>query len=59
MVALRTLFYSYVWTHSKLRTTPAMQAEIAAAFTSFETVSAWIDVARAPKARGPYKQRVA
>jgi hypothetical protein len=59
VVALCALFYSYARTHSKFRMTPAMQAEIAATFTSFVEVLARIDVARAPKLRGPYEQRVA
>jgi len=64
MVALYTLFYNFILTHSKLKMTPAMQAGIASTFMSFDDVIARID-ADAPKAalgkrgpRGPYKKRV-
>jgi IS1 family transposase len=57
MVALYTLFYNFIRTHSKLRMTPAMQAGIATTFLSFEDVLARIDAAQIPKARGPYKKR--
>jgi len=59
MVALYTLFYNFIRTHSKLRMTPAMQAGIATTFMSFEDVIARIDAAQAPKVRGPYKKRAA
>jgi len=57
MVALYTLFYNFIRTHSKLRMTPAMAAGIATTFLSFEDVLARVDAAQAPKARGPYKKR--
>ena len=57
MVALYTLFYNFIRTHSKLRMTPAMQAGIATTFMSFEDVIARIDAAQTPKVRGPYKKR--
>jgi len=59
MVALYTLFYRFVRTHSKLRITPAMQAEIATTFTRLEAMAARSDAAQAPRVRGRYKQRVA
>jgi IS1 family transposase len=60
MVALYTLFYNFIRTHSKLKMTPAMQAGIASTFMSFEDVIARIDAANAPPAkRGPYKKRAA
>ena len=54
MVALYTLFYNFIRTHSKLRMTPAMQAGIASTFLSFhDDVLARIDAAQAPaKVRG-------
>ncbi len=60
MVALYTLFYNFIRTHSKLRMTPAMAAGIAPTFLSFDDVLARIDAAnpapvRGP--RGPYKKR--
>jgi IS1 family transposase len=58
MVALYTLYYNFIRTHSKLRMTPAMQAGIATTFMSFEDVLARVDAAHAPKVRGPYKKRV-
>jgi IS1 family transposase len=58
MVALYTLFYNFIRTHSKLRMTPAMQAGIATTFLSFEDVIARIDAANpVPAKRGPYKKR--
>jgi IS1 family transposase len=57
MVALYTLFYNFIRTHSKLKMTPAMQAGIAKTFMRFEEVLARIDAANPPKARGPYKPR--
>jgi IS1 family transposase len=59
MVALYTLFYNFIRTHSKLKMTPAMQAGIADTFLSFDDVLARIDAASAPKARGSYKPRAA
>jgi hypothetical protein len=59
MVALYTLFYNFIRTHSKLKMTPAMQAGIASTFMTFEAVLARIDAANAPKKRGPYKKRAA
>ncbi len=63
MVALYTLFYNFIRTHSKLKMTPAMQAGIASTFLTFEDVIARMD-ADAPKPalgkrgpRGPYKPR--
>jgi len=65
MVALYTLFYNFIRTHSKLKMTPAMQAGIASTFLTFEDVIARMD-ADAPKPalgkrgpRGPYKPRAA
>lgn len=57
MVALYTLFYNFIRTHSKLRMTPAMAAGIADTFMGFETVLERIDAKQAPKARGPYRKR--
>lgn len=57
MVALYTLFYNFIRTHSKLRMTPAMAAGIAETFLGFEDVLARIDAKQVPKARGPYKPR--
>jgi IS1 family transposase len=57
MVALYTLFYNFIRTHSKLKMTPAMAAGIASTFMSFDDVLARIDAAQTPKARGPYKKR--
>jgi IS1 family transposase len=60
MVALYTLFYNFIRTHSKLKMTPAMQAGIATTFMNFGDVIARIDAAApAPKPRGPYKPRAA
>jgi hypothetical protein len=63
MVALYTLFYNFIRTHSKLKMTPAMQAGIASTFLTFEDVIARVD-ADAPKPalgkrgpRGTYKKR--
>jgi IS1 family transposase len=58
MVALYTFFYNFIRTHSKLKMTPAMQAGIAATFSTFEDVVAGVDAAApAPRARGPYRPR--
>lgn len=57
MVALYTLFYNFIRTHSKLRMSPAMAAGIADTFLGFEDVLARIDAKQAPKPRGPYKPR--
>ncbi len=57
MVALYTLFYNFIRTHSKLRMSPAMAAGIADTFMSFEDVLARIDAKQVPKKRGPYKKR--
>ena len=58
MVALYTLFYNFIRTHSKFKMTPAMQAGIADTFMSFDDVLARIDAANVPaKVRGPYKKR--
>jgi len=59
MVALYTLFYNFIRTHSKLRMTPAMQAGIASTFLTFEDVIARIDAAQPPAKRGPYKKKEA
>ncbi len=59
MVALYTLFYNFIRTHSKLRMTAAMQAGIATTFMSFADVMERIDAAQLPKKRGPYKKRAA
>ena len=58
MVALYTMFYNFIRTHSKLRMTPAMQAGIVDTFMGFEAILERIDAAQAPKPRGPYKKRV-
>ena len=58
MVALYTLFYNFIRTHSKLRMSPAMAAGIADTFLGFEDVLARIDAKQAPKPRGPYRKRV-
>ena len=59
MVALYTLFYNFIRTHSKLKMTPAMEAGIASAFMTFDDVIARIDAANpVPAKRGPYKKRV-
>jgi hypothetical protein len=57
MVALYTLFYNFIRTHSKLRMSPAMAAGIADTFLGFEDVLARIDAKQTPKPRGPYKPR--
>jgi len=57
MVALYTLFYNFIRTHSKLRMSPAMAAGIAETFLGFEDVIARIDAKQAPKPRGPYKKK--
>jgi IS1 family transposase len=65
MVALYTLFYNFIRTHSKLKMTPAMQAGIARTFLTFEDVIARVDAdgptpalgKRGP--RGAYKPRAA
>jgi IS1 family transposase len=57
MVALYTLFYNFIRTHSKLKMTPAMQAGIASTFMTFEDVLARVDAANPSKPRGPYKKR--
>ncbi len=58
MVALYTMFYNFIRTHSKLRMTPAMQAGITDTFMGFEAILERIDAAQAPKPRGPYKKRI-
>lgn len=57
MVAVYTLFYNFIRTHSKFKMTPAMQAGIASTFMRFEDVLARIDAANPLKPRGPYKKR--
>ena len=57
MVALYTLFYNFIRTHGKLRTSPAMAAGLADTFLSFDDVLARIDAKQTPKARGSYKKR--
>jgi len=58
MVALYTMYYNFIRTHSKLKMTPAMQAGIATTFMNFDAVLARVDAASAPaKVRGPYKKR--
>ena len=53
MVALYTLFYNFIRTHSKLRMSPAMAAGIATTFLTFEDVLARIGPERGsnPEAR--------
>src|ERR1700722_20081929 len=59
MVALYTLFYNFIRTHSKLKMTPAMQAVVASTFLSFDDMLARIDSANVPtRVRGPYKKRL-
>lgn len=58
MVALYTMFYNFIRTHSKLRMSPAMAAGIADTFMGFEAILERIDAAQAPKPRGPYKKRI-
>lgn len=58
MVALYTMFYNFIRTHSKLRMTPAMQAGIADTFMSFDDILARIDAKQTPTVRGPYKKRI-
>jgi hypothetical protein len=61
MVALCTLYYNFIRTHSKLKITPAMEAKIATTFLTFEGVITWIDAAKPPPVRGlhgPYRKRV-
>jgi hypothetical protein len=55
MVALYILFYNFIRTHGKLRTSPAMAAALATTFLSFEDVLARVDAKQVPKIRGPYK----
>ena len=57
MVALYTVFYNFIRTHSKLRMSPAMAAGIATTFMSFDDVLVRVDAAQMPKARGSYKKR--
>ncbi len=57
MVALYTMFYNFIRTHSKLRMSPAMAAGIADTFMGFETILGRIDASQTPKLRGPYKKR--
>ena len=57
MVALYTMFYNFIRTHSKLRMTPGMAAGIAPTFMEFDEILDRIDAKQAPKPRGPYKKR--
>ena len=57
MVALYTLFYNFIRTHSTLRMSPAMAAGIADTFLGFEDVLARIDAKQVPKPRGLYRKR--
>ena len=57
MVALYTMFYNFIRTHSKLRMSPAMAAGIADTFLGFEDVLVRIDAKQVPKVRGPYRKR--
>jgi len=59
MVALYTVFYNFIRTHSKLRMSPAMAAGIASTFLGIEDVLARIDAKQTPKVRGPYRKRAA
>jgi IS1 family transposase len=58
MVALYTMFYNFIRTHSKLRMSPAMAAGIADTFMGFEAILERIDAKQAPAVRGPYKKRI-
>ena len=53
MVALYTLFYNFIRTHSKLHMSPAMAAGIADTFMSVEDVCARIDAKQVPKKTRP------
>ncbi len=63
MVALYTMYYNFIRTHSKLRMTPAMQAGIATTFLTFADIIARMDAAKPPLnvsargPRGPYKKK--
>ena len=59
MVALYTLFYDFIRTHGKLRTSPAVAAGVATTFMSFEDVIARIDTVQVLTKFGRYKQRKA
>ena len=58
MVALYTMFYNFIRTHSKLRMTPAMAAGIDDTFMGFEAILDRIDAKQIPQVRGPYKKRI-
>ena len=58
MVALYTMFYNFIRTHSKLRMSPAMAAGIADTFMGFEAILERIDAKQIPQLRGPYKKRI-
>ena len=61
MVALYTIYYNFIRSHSKLKMTPAMQAGIASTFLTFADVIARIDADNPPPVRGPrgpYKKKI-
>ena len=59
-LALYFTFYNFVRMHKTLRCSPAMAAGLSDKLWSMEDVVALIDArAEAPKARGPYRKRVA
>jgi IS1 family transposase len=55
-VALHFMFYNFARIHKTLRVTPAMEAGISDHVWTLEEIAA-LDVAEAPKKRGPYKKR--
>ena len=57
MVALYTMFYNFIRTHSKLRMTPAMAAGLADTFLDFDAILERIDATQAPRPRGPYRKK--
>jgi hypothetical protein len=58
LVALYTVWYSFVRIHKTLRVTPAMAAGLMDRLWSMEDVAALIDAAApAPAKRGSYKAR--
>lgn len=59
-LALYFVFHNFCRIHKSLRTSPAMAAGVTERLWSLEDIVAKIDeMAPAPKARGPYKKRVA
>ena len=52
MVALYTMFYNFIRTHSKLRMTPALAAGLTDTFMGFEAILERIVAAQAPNRAG-------